>query len=477
MQYELVAGLEVHVQLNTDSKLFCGCSVRFGAPPNSQVCPVCMGMPGVLPVLNRRALELALRAAVALNCQISTFTKFDRKNYFYPDLPKNYQISQYDLPLSREGYLWIETEQGHPKQIGITRLHIEEDAGKLLHDPQTNTTLVDLNRCGVPLIEIVSKPEINSPQQAYLFLTTLRSILRYIGVSNCDMEKGELRCDINLSLRPKGSEGLGVKTEIKNLNSFRFVAKAISYEFQRQNKILLSGGRIVHETRLYDPTKDVTEPMRIKEEAHDYRYFPEPDLPPIVIHKEQIQKIRGDLPELPQAKASRFVQMYGITPYNARILTSERSMADFFEEACKIYTSPKTICNWMVNDLMKVLNEEALQLGQTPLRPPAFVELLGLLDQQRITAATAKEVLKEMVRCGRSPQAIVAERGLAQLGDELSLQEVVNSAISSNPQAVRDYKGGKRSALTFLVGQVMKATRGKANPKMVNQMLEERLKE
>jgi aspartyl-tRNA(Asn)/glutamyl-tRNA(Gln) amidotransferase subunit B len=471
MTYEVVVGLEVHAQLATRTKLFCGCSTEFGSKVNSQTCPVCMGAPGALPVLNSYAIELAIKSAIALNCKISGLTKFDRKNYFYPDLPKNYQISQYDVPLSSGGFLDIELGK-NIKRIHIRRVHLEEDAGKLIHDEESSSTLVDLNRTGIPLIEIVSEPDINSSQEAYCYLSKLRSILRYIGVSNCDMEKGELRCDINISARRRGEKRLGTKTEVKNLNSFKFAARAIDREFERQKRILESGNAISHQTLLYDSINDVTVVMRTKEDVQDYRYFPEPDLPQIIITKEVIEGAKKSMPEMPSARKTRFMGIYNITEYDAMVLTSDKCIADFFEQCAKIYNNPKSICNLLINDLMSILNEKNIDLEKTHLVPVSFAELVQMLDEGKITNQIGKLVLTELVEKGGLPAEIVKEEGLLLLDNRKELENVALDCIAENPQPVRDFYSGKKAALTYLVGQVMKKTKGKANPKLVNEILQ-----
>jgi aspartyl-tRNA(Asn)/glutamyl-tRNA(Gln) amidotransferase subunit B len=466
-EYELVAGIETHVQLKTRTKLFCGCPTRFGAPPNTQVCPVCLGHPGSLPVLNRAAFELAVRAALALNCAIAPFTKFDRKNYFYPDLPKNYQISQYDVPFSHDG--WVELESG--KRVGIIRAHLEEDAGKLIHEEQGGRSFVDLNRCGVPLVEIVTRPDLRSADEAYQYMTTLKTILQYAGVSECDMEKGELRCDVNMSVRPKGSEALGTKVEVKNVNSFKFAKSALEYEFARQVKALEAGERIVQETRQWDAALMMTKPMRSKEEAHDYRYFPEPDLPPVRVTEEWVARVRAALPELPAAKRARFVKEYGLSDYDAKVLSFDRAMADFFEEAAKRSGKPKPVANWLVNELNKILNEKKLDMAAVKATPRGLVRLIELVEGRQVTGANAKEVFAEMVERGGDPDAVVKERGLAPVSDAGALEAAARAAIDANPKAAADFKGGKEAALKSLIGGVMKQTKGKADPKLAEDVL------
>jgi aspartyl-tRNA(Asn)/glutamyl-tRNA(Gln) amidotransferase subunit B len=465
--YELVAGIETHVQLKTRTKLFCSCAIRFGAPPNTQVCPVCLGHPGSLPVLNRQAFELAVKAALALNCTIAPFTKFDRKNYFYPDLPKNYQISQYDLPFSSAG--WIEIEGG--KRVRLTRAHLEEDAGKLIHEENGSRSLVDLNRTGVPLVEIVTEPDLRSADEAYQYMTSLRTILVYAGVSDCDMEKGELRCDVNLSVRPRGQEKFGTKTEIKNLNSFKFAKAALEYEFARQVRALESGERIVQETRLWDVEKAMTRTMRSKEEAHDYRYFPEPDLPPLKVSADWVEKVRASIPELPAAKRVRFQKDYGLTDYDAKVLAASREMSDFFERAAKLSGKPKPVANWLVNELNKILNERKLEMAQLKATPEALVELIALVEAGTVTGATAKEVFAEMVDSGASPAQVVQAKGLGKVSDSGAIEAAAKAAIEGNPKAAADFKAGKEAALKSLIGGVMKATKGRADPKLAEETL------
>ncbi len=465
MEFETVIGIETHVQLRTRTKLFCGCEARFGAPPNSLVCPVCLGHPGVLPVLNREAFELGLRTALALDCEIAPFTKFDRKNYFYPDLPKNYQISQYDLPFSREGRVPIDG-----KTVGIIRVHLEEDAGKLIHEENGTRSFVDLNRAGIPLVEIVTKPDLRSSEEAAQYLVELKSILEYTGVSDCDLEKGELRCDINLSVRPKGTTALGVKTEIKNLNSFRFAKAAIEYETRRQIAAIEAGETLRQETRSYDADRNVTEVMRTKEQAHDYRYFPEPDLPPIRVSPEWIERVRASLPELPARKRARLVREYGLSEYDARVLTGSREMGDFFDRAGRIH-KPKAVANWLANEVNKILNEKKLDLSASKLTPDGLVGLIRLVEAGTITGATGKEVLGELVVSGGSAQAIVESRGLAQVRDAGALEAAAAKVIAANPKAVGDFRGGKEATLQFLIGQVMREMKGRANPKGVEDSL------
>ena len=463
--FEAVAGIETHVQLKTTTKLFCGCEVKFGAPPNTQVCPVCLGHPGSLPVINRGAFELAMRAALALNCTIAPSTKFDRKNYFYPDLPKNYQISQYDLPFSSDG--WIELESG--RKVRILRAHLEEDAGKLIHEERGGRSFVDLNRTGTPLVEIVTLPDLRSSDETYQYMTTLKTILEYAGVSDCDMEKGELRCDVNLSIRPKGQSTLGTKTEIKNLNSFKNAKAAFEYEFARQVKAIEAGERIVQETRLWDAEKGVTRTMRSKEEAHDYRYFPEPDLPPVKIPAAWVEKVRAGIPELPAQKRARFAQDYALSEYDAKVLSFDRTMSDFFEAALKAGGKPKPVANWLVNELNKILNEKKLLMADVKATPQGLVELIALIESGAVTGGSAKEAFAEMVVDGKSPAQAVQGKG--KVADAGALEEAAKAAIAANPKSVADFKGGKEAAFKALLGGVMKITKGRADPKLAEETL------
>lgn len=483
MEYEIVIGLEVHIQLKIDSKMFCSCQNKFGAEPNTLVCPVCLGLPGVLPVINKKAFDYAIRAALSLNCQVNHFTKFDRKHYFYPDLPKNYQISQYDIPFARGGWLEIRSNPKSQipmtKRIGITRVHLEEDAGKLIH-PNERTgssvspfpgSLVDLNRTGVPLLEIVSKPEINSPEEAYLYLGALKEIMQYLEISDCDMEKGSLRCDANLSLRPKGFKELGVKTEIKNINSFKFVKNALSYEARRQMELLSKGERIIQETRLWDEVTGTTQPMRSKEEAHDYRYFPEPDLVPVVIDKEWIDEIQRQMPELPEAKRHRFVSQYGISEYEATVFTQEKIISDYSEKDNVI--ANKTARNIILGPVLQIINDTKIEFSEFARKvPPA--NLLGLarqLENKTIVSTMTTRVLSEMLSTGKTADEIIKEKGLEQVSDTDALAPIIRDVIKNNARMVADYQGGKTNALQSLIGQVMRASQGKANPQVVKELL------
>lgn len=480
MPYETVIGLEVHAELLTDSKLFCGCSTRFGAEPNTHCCPVCLGLPGVLPVLNKQALDFAIQAALALNGEIASYSKFDRKNYFYPDLPKAYQISQYDLPLSKGGWVEIRVD-GQAKRIGLTRIHLEEEAGKSVHSGESiigsEYSLEDYNRVGIPLIEIVSEPDMRSPAEAHQYLERLKAILQYAGVSDCKMEEGSLRCDANVSVRPVGQKEFGVKVEIKNLNSFRAVQRALEYEVARQVEVLESGGKLVQETRAWDEGRGLTVPMRSKEEAHDYRYFPEPDLPPVVIDREWVERLRAGLPELPDPRAERFVRQYGLPEYDADLITSSRRLADWFEAAVREYPDAKAVANWVMGDLLRLLKAEGRELDELPLTPGHLVEMLKLMEKGTISGKIAKTVFEEMFHTGRRAEEIVREKGLVQISDEGELARIVEAVIAANPKSVADFQGGKAAALGFLVGQVMKETKGRANPGLVNQLLRSRLGE
>ena len=472
-EYITTIGLEVHVQLLTKSKIFCSCSTKFGAGPNTQTCPVCLGLPGALPVLNREVLNLAIRTALALNCEIDGYMKFDRKNYFYPDLPKNFQISQYDMPLASPGSIKISFD-GKTKAIGITRIHLEEDAAKLFHE--RGSSFIDFNRCGTPLLEIVSEPDISSPGEAYAYLGALKSILLYIGVSDCNMEEGSLRCDANVSVRPNGKKELGAKVELKNMNSFRWIKKALEYEVQRQEKILEEGEAVIQDTRLWDEAKQVTHSMRTKEEAHDYRYFPEPDLLPFSIDKKLIREIEGSLPELPEQRRNRMVGDYQLSEYDASTITAQKEIADYFEECAKLYSKPKLLVNWIMQDITSELNKRSLAITELGLKPSDLVGLLNLLDKGTVSGKIAKNVLVEMIDSKKPAEAIIKEKNLVQIVDEGKIRDAVDRAVQANPGSIEDYRKGKANALMFLVGQVMKETKGKANPKLVNELLKERLK-
>ncbi|MDD5347038.1 MAG: Asp-tRNA(Asn)/Glu-tRNA(Gln) amidotransferase subunit GatB [Candidatus Omnitrophica bacterium] len=474
MEYEPVIGLEVHVQLETRTKVFCGCLTDFGAEPNTQVCPVCLGFPGSLPVLNKTALEYSIKVGLALNCAIQGFTKFDRKHYYYPDLPKNIQISQYDLPIAKDGYLDIGVN-GQTKRIGIRRAHLEEDAGKLIH--RGNASLVDYNRTGQPLLEIVSEPDISAPEEAYEYLTDLKSVVEYLDVSDCDMEKGSLRCDANISVRPRGTKELGTKSEIKNLNSFKAVRDALQYEINRHLELKAAGEQIVQETRLWDEKETKTLSMRSKEEAKDYRYFPEPDLPPFTIDKSRIGEIRKTIPELPKEKMRRFMKDYGLTLYDARLLVISKNTSLYAEERLKAFPSKdkKPVANWLIGPMAQEANSRNKELADIPVSPAALNEIIGLVESGQISNLAAKTVLTEMIDSGKNAGTIVREKNLVQISDESALATEMEAVIKENPKVVGDFKAGKENSIMFLVGQVMKRTKGKANPKIVRDMLKRRL--
>jgi len=476
-KYEAVIGLEVHVQLLTKTKIFCSCSTRFGDPPNSNVCPVCLGLPGALPVLNREVVTMAMKAAMALNCAITPRSRFARKNYFYPDLPKGYQISQYDEPLSQDG--WIEIEvNGVRKRIGITRVHLEEDAGKSLHegfpDSECNS-YIDLNRSGVPLVEIVSEPDLRTPEEAYDYLTRLKSLLLYLEVSNCNMEEGSLRCDANVSVRPVGISAFGTKTEVKNLNSFRFLQKALEYEIERQIEILDGGGTIHQETRLWDSREQRTYGMRSKEFAHDYRYFPEPDLLPVVITEEWKDEVRRSLPELPEPRRERFLRDYSLTDYDAAQLTSSRALADYFEQVAKACGEPKLAANWVLSELLYLLKEANKEITESPISAQALAELVAAIAKGIISGKMGKEILVEMFATGKTARQIIAEQGLEQIQDTEKIADVARQIIAANPKQAEQYRKGKTATMGWFVGQVMKATRGQANPQLVQEVLTKEL--
>jgi len=474
MEFEPVIGLEVHAQLKTKTKIFCACSTAFGAPPNTHTCPVCLGMPGVLPVLNKKVVDFTLRMALATNCKISRESRFARKNYFYPDLPKGYQISQYELPIAEHGFIDIEVNGGL-QRIGITRIHMEEDAGKLIHEPDRPVSMVDYNRTGVPLMEIVSEPDIRSADGAGAYLRQLRSIVRYLGICDGNLEEGSFRCDANVSIRPAGQEKLGTRTELKNLNSFKHVEKALLYEISRQKEILLDGGQIVQETRLWDPDKGRTFSMRGKEEAHDYRYFPDPDLLPLEIDNEWVHGIKDNLPELPDQKKKRFLEEFELPSYDAGLLSSDRELADYFEACVGRFPQPKMISNWMMGSLLGLLNAQDKTIADSPVAPENLADLLALIEQGVISGKIAKTVFDDMARTGKPPKQIVEEKGLVQITDTDAIDDVVAEIISKNPKEVAAYKNGKTKLMGFFVGQVMKETRGKANPKLVNEILRKKL--
>jgi aspartyl-tRNA(Asn)/glutamyl-tRNA(Gln) amidotransferase subunit B len=475
MKYETVIGLEVHAQMLTETKIFCGCPTKFGSGPNTQTCPVCIGMPGVLPVLNRKSIEFAVKTGMATNCKISPYSRFARKNYFYPDLPKGYQISQYELPICEHGEIEIVLD-GDIKKVGITRIHMEEDAGKNIHEGETgNYSFVDLNRAGVPLMEIVSEPDMRSPQEAVEYMKKLRAILRYLGVCDGNMEQGSLRCDANVSLRPFGQKELGVKVEIKNINSFRFVEKALDYEIRRQTKVIEEGGKIIQETRLWDSGRDITEAMRGKEEAHDYRYFPEPDLVPLTVEQEWLAGIRAGMPELPDIKRERFVSAYDLPGQDADLLVSEKALADWYEEAVRLGGPSKLVINWVKGDLMRLLNDENKSLEECALRPAQLVDMLTLMDKGTISGKIAKTVFEEMYKTGKDAEVVVKEKGLVQISDSGAIEKAVEEIMAKSPNEVERFRGGEEKLMGFFVGQVMKLTKGKANPQIVNELLKEKL--
>ncbi|MDD2654337.1 MAG: Asp-tRNA(Asn)/Glu-tRNA(Gln) amidotransferase subunit GatB [Candidatus Omnitrophica bacterium] len=469
MQYETVIGLEVHVHLKTKTKAFCGCSTEYGKEPNSQTCPVCLGLPGSLPVLNKMALELTIKTALALNCTVNNYLKFDRKNYYYPDLPKNYQISQYDMPISSNGFIILTSG----KKIRIKRAHLEEDAGKLIHEK--DSSLVDYNRSGMPLLEIVSEPDINSPDEAYEYLSKLKLVLQYIGISDCDMEKGSLRCDANISLRKMGAKELGVKTELKNMNSFKAVREALGFEIKRQTEALNNGERIIQDTRLWDDQKEITTSMRSKEEAHDYRYFPEPDLVPFSIENKFIEEIKKEIPELPQMRFERFVKDLQLSEYDANVIIQDKNFADYFEECTRLYKNAKKISNWLCGAVLSELNSRKVDIQELKLQPKDLIGLIEETEKGTVSNLVAKEVLTQIIDTGKSAHAIISEKGMAQVSDEGALEKLADEAIKENPKSVESYKSGKENAIMFLVGQVMKKSGGKANPKVVGEILKRRL--
>jgi aspartyl-tRNA(Asn)/glutamyl-tRNA(Gln) amidotransferase subunit B len=475
MAYEPVIGLEVHAQLRTDSKIFCGCSTEFGGNPNRNICPVCLGMPGVLPVLNKRCVDFAIRTGIALNCTVADFTKFDRKNYFYPDLPKGYQISQYKEPVCSNGYLEI-----NGKKVRILRAHLEEDAGKLVHAGAAGLhgseySLVDFNRSGVPLLEIVSEPDIASPDEARLYLTELRTILRYIGVCDGDLEKGSFRCDANVSVRPVGEEKLGTKAELKNMNSFRAVQRAIQYEIERQTKLLEKGERVVQESRLWNDATQTTHPMRSKEEAHDYRYFPEPDLVPLTISREWVAEVEKSLPELPEARRRRYVEQLGVGADDADVLVEDKDMSDFFDEAVRLGASARGAVNHLINSVNAYLKEAKLEFAHTKITPAQLKDLMASIEAGTLNSTTAKQVLTELLEAGGDVAQIVASKGLAQISDEGEIADLVSKVLSDHPKQLEELRSGKTKVRQFFFGEVMKATKGKANPQLINKLLDQQL--
>lgn len=491
MSYEVVIGLEVHVELLTNSKLFCGCPNKFGVPPNTQVCPVCLGLPGVLPVVNKKAVELLLKSALSTNCHIPEYSKFDRKNYFYPDMPKNYQISQYDSPLSVEGFLEIDSDSGKKrvKRVRIKRIHLEEDTGKSTHlgtIDQSLYTLEDYNRAGVPLMEIVTEPDISSPQEAYDFLTTLKALLQWIRVSDCKMEEGSLRCDANVSLRKKGDEELGVKTEVKNMNSFKAVRSALAFEIERQNKAMENGEKIIQETRGWEDERGITISLRSKEHAHDYRYFPEPDLVPVKIDRSWLKELEESLPELPQARKSRLMKDYSLDEYDAGLLVSSKAAADFFEETFRqsknlsgkqipALQAAREISNWIKGDISKYLNAKGLEINETALKSKQLARMIQLISKGTISGKIGKSLVELMLEKGGDPDIIIKEKGWVQISDTKELLPHIKSVFEENPSVVKDFLDGKEKALAFLVGKIMKATAGRANPEVLNKLLKDEL--
>ncbi|SNR64219.1 aspartyl/glutamyl-tRNA(Asn/Gln) amidotransferase subunit B [Humidesulfovibrio mexicanus] len=474
-RYETVIGLEVHAQLKTESKIFCSCSTRFGVEPNENVCPVCSGMPGVLPVLNRKVVEYAAKMGLAIDCDINRTSVFARKNYFYPDLPKGYQTSQFELPICEHGHVDIVTSKG-PKRVGVTRIHMEEDAGKNIHAAHENKSYVDLNRACVPLIEIVSEPDMRSAEEAVAYLKALRSILVYLDICDGNMEEGSFRCDANVSVRPFGQEAFGTRTELKNLNSFKHVQKAIEYEVERQIDLVEDGEAVVQETRLYDANKGVTNSMRGKEEAHDYRYFPCPDLVPLVLDEAWLARWKGELPELPKAREARFREQYGLSADAAEVLTAERDLADYYEAAVADFNEPKKIANWVMTDILRELNATGGRAADLKLAPQGLAALVRLVEEGKISAKSGKDILPELLASGGDPEALVQAKGLAQISDTSALAADIDAVLAENPKEVAEFKAGKTKLIGFFVGQIMRRTKGQANPAVVNQLLADKLK-
>jgi len=479
MEYESVIGLEVHVQLATETKLFCNCSTKFGAEPNTHICPVCAGLPGVLPVLNEKVVEYAIKAALAINCEVASYTKFDRKNYFYPDLPKAYQTSQFDLPIGEHGSLMITDENGQDKKIGITRIHMEEDAGKLIHSSDDFTaakfSYADFNRTGVPLLEIVSEPDLRTPQEAHQYLNKLKSIMRYIEVSDCNMEEGSLRCDANVSIREKGAEKLGTKVELKNMNSFKNVEKALEYEIKRLTAMVKNNEKISQETRLWDANTGRTSAMRSKEESHDYRYFPEPDLVPIRISDEWKNRVKKTIPELPDKKIERFITEYALPPYDAAVLSAEKDIADFFEKIAKVVSEPKIASNWVMGEVLRRLNENQISITQFPVSAKDLADLIKVIENGTISNNIAKTVFDEMIKTGNKAKEIIDSKGLKQISDSSEIEKIIDGILDANTEQVQKYKEGKTQLFGFFMGQLMKATRGKADPKLSSKILKDKL--
>lgn len=480
-EFETVIGLETHVELSTVTKMFCGCALSFGAEPNSCTCPICLGHPGTLPVINEKAILYAIKIGLALNCSVNNYTIFHRKNYFYPDVPKNYQISQYDLPIASNGYLDIDIG-GDTRRIGITRVHLEEDTGKLIHTGSTgrisesDSSIVDFNRAGTPLVEIVTEPDMRSAAEAKEYMTALRNLLLYLDVSDCSMEEGSMRCDANVSVRPAGSEAMGTKTEIKNLNSFRFLQRGLEYEIMRQVGIVKSGGKVIQQTRHYDNLTDSTKALRTKEEAHDYRYFPEPDLVPIYIDKKQIHELSLSIPELPASRSARYMRDFGLSAYDAKFLTGDMQYALFFEDCMKTYGNAKAVANWLMGDFAALLNREGRSIAESKVSAAGLAKMLEMIDCGKISSKIAKSVFEEMFFKGTDPADITAGRGLEQISDPDKLEAVIDYVIKNNPEPVQQLKSGKEKAIGFLVGQVMAATKGKANPKLVNEIILKKIK-
>jgi aspartyl-tRNA(Asn)/glutamyl-tRNA(Gln) amidotransferase subunit B len=478
-KYEAVIGLEVHAQLRTETKAFCGCTTKFGNAPNSNVCPVCLGMPGVLPVLNKKVVDFTIRMGLATHCSIASKSVFARKNYFYPDLPKGYQISQYEEPICQHGYVDIEMEDGASKRIGIIRIHMEEDAGKSIHDLDVDT-LVDVNRCGVPLIEIVSEPDIRTPHEAYQYLYAIKQLVTYLDICDGNMEEGSLRCDANVSVRMKGAEKFGTKTEVKNMNSFRHVERALEYEIQRQIELIEDGGNVVQETLLWDANKNAAVSMRSKEEAHDYRYFPEPDLVPVLVEQEWIDKVKKILPELPKERRNRFVQDFSLPKYDADVITAEKPVADYFENAvshlsAKNADAYKSVSNWVMTDVLRVVNERHIAVSDFPVTPEHLSAMINLIIEGTISGKIAKDVFEEMLKTGEAPKAIIERKGLVQVSDTSVIEKAVDEVLARNVEQVEKYRAGKAQVFGFFVGETMKATKGKANPKIVNEILKKKL--
>jgi aspartyl-tRNA(Asn)/glutamyl-tRNA(Gln) amidotransferase subunit B len=478
--FETVIGLEVHVQLNTKTKIFCGCSTAFGNSPNSQTCPVCLGLPGALPVLNRQVVENAIRAGLATNCQIAPRSIFARKNYFYPDLPKGYQISQFELPICEHGHLDIATEAGGEKRVGITRIHMEEDAGKLLHPSSGehgNVSLVDLNRACTPLLEIVSEPDMRSSDEAVAYLKKLRQIVVYLGITDGNMEEGSFRCDANVSVRPRGQQEFGIRTELKNINSFRFVKEAIEYEVERQIEVIEDGGTIVQETRLFDSESGLTRSMRGKEEAHDYRYFPDPDLLPLNVSADWVDRVRESLPELPAAKINRYVQDYGLPPYDAEVLSAERQVAEYFEACLALHANPKGCANWVMGEVSRGLNDNGIGIADCPVTPELLTSLLQRIDDGTISGKIAKTVFEELWQTGKPVDTIIEEKGLKQVSDTGAIEQIVDEVLAASAAQIEQYRAGQQKVFGYFVGQVMKLSKGKANPGLVNELLKKKLGE